>query len=68
MTKDIEIYLRSKKDLTALRKAKKAIRKIEEGNASIDYKSVYTMMMTSNQNKRNMEFEQIKDNVYTLKK
>ena len=68
VTKDIEIYLRSKKDLTALRKAKKAIRKIEEGNASIDYKSVYTMMMTSNQNKRNMEFEQIKDNVYTLKK
>ena len=68
VTKDVEVYLKSKKDISALRKARKAMKKIEEGNSSINYKSVFEIMMTSNQNKRNMEFEEIKDNVYTLKK
>lgn len=68
ITKDVEVYVKSKKDLAALRKARKAIRKIEEGNNSVNYSSIFSAMMTSNQNKRNMEFEQIKDNVYTLKK
>lgn len=68
VTKDVEIYLKNRKDISALRKARKAMRKIEEGNNSVNYNSLFSMMLTSNQNKRNMEFEQIKDNVYTLKK
>ena len=68
VTKDVEIYLKSKKDLTALRKARKAMRKIEEKNNAVNYRTIYEIMMTSSQNKRNIEFEEIKDDVYTLKK
>ena len=62
------IYLKNRKDISALRKARKAMRRIEEGNNSVNYDNLFQMLLTSNQNKRNMEFEQIKDNVYTLKK
>ena len=68
VTKDVEVYLKSKKDLSALRKARKAMRKIEEQNNAVNYRSIYEMMMTSSQNKRNIQFEEIKDDVYTLKK
>lgn len=68
VTKDVEVYVKSKRDISALRKARKAMKKIEEGNASVNYNSLFEMIMTSNQNKRNIEIEQVKDNVYTLKK
>ena len=68
VTKDAEVYLKNRKDISALRKARKAMKRIEEGNNSVNYNSLFTMMLTSNQNKRNLEFEQIKDNIYTLKK
>ena len=45
--------LLSKQDIKALRSAKKAMKKIEEGNASVNYNSLFEMIMTSNQNKRN---------------
>ncbi len=68
VTKDVEVYLKNRKDISALRKARKAMKRIEEGNNSVNYNSLFSMMLTSNQNKRNLEFEQIKDSIYTLKK
>ena len=67
VTKDVEVYVKNRKDIKALMAARKAMKKIEEGNNSINYSSIFAMMMTSSQNRRNMQFEEIKDSVYTLK-
>lgn len=66
--KNVEIYLKDKKDLTALRKAKKTISMIQEHCNSVDYSSLFTMFLSKDNTPRKLEYEKYNRSVYTLKK
>ena len=66
--KNIEIYLKNKKDLTALRKARKTIQMVAEYNNSIDYSSIFSMLFSKKENPKKIEYQRELPDIYTLKK
>lgn len=64
--KDVNIYLKHPKDKEALKKAKKTIRMNDYRLNSIDYSSIFNMLMYHDN--KDFEYEHSKKNIYTLKK
>lgn len=67
VVKEVKVYVHSKKDLKAIKQARKTMNMIAEGNRSVDYSSLLTML-ASPRAPRTMEYEEQVDNVYILKK
>lgn len=68
VVKDVKVYVHSRKDSKALRKAKITMKMIADRNRSVDYSSLFTMLFKRNEEPKRMEYEETTDNVYTLKK
>lgn len=68
LVKDVQIYLKDKRDLTAMKKAKKTIEMIREHNSSVNYNSLLGMLLSNDNRPRKLEYEKYNKNVYTLKK
>ena len=68
VVKEVKVYVHNKKDTKALRKAKITMKMIADRNRSVDYSSLFTMLFKRNEEPKRMEYEEIKDNIYVLKK
>lgn len=68
VVKNVKVYVHSKRDLKAIKKAKTTMKMIADGNRSVDYSSLLTMLASPNRAPKPMEYEETIDNVYTLKR
>ena len=68
VVKELKIYVKNSKDKRALKNAKRAIKAIKNYNNSVNYSSVFTMMLSQGRELQEIEIEEISDNVYTLKR
>lgn len=66
--KDIKVYLRDTKDLSSIRRAKKTIQMVRDNNRSVNYDSLFNMLLSRNTSPKKMEYEKFNKNVFTLKK
>ena len=68
VVQNVNIYLKNKKDITALRKARKTISMVKEHNNSVNYNSLFSMLCASDNSPKKIEYEKYNKNIYTLKK
>ena len=66
--KDVSIHIENKKDIKALREAKKIIKEINSHNLHIVYKSLFAMILSQADNSTWLDINEISKNVYTLKR
>lgn len=68
VVKELKIYVKNSKDKRALKNAKRAIKAIKNYNNSVNYSSLFTMMLSQGRELQEIEIEEISDNIYTLKR
>ena len=68
VVKELKIYVKNIKDKRALKNAKRAIKAIKNYNNSVNYSSLFTMMLSQGRELQEIEIEEISDNIYTLKR
>lgn len=68
VVKDVSIYLKNYKDKIALRNAKQIINEIKNHNQGYNYSSLFGMLFSKGKEFKKIEFEEARDNIYTLKK
>ena len=66
--KDVSIYLKDSKDKDSLRTAKNKIKEIEKNNNIYNYSSLFRILFSKGKIKKNIELEELRNKVYTLKK
>ena len=66
--KDIKVYLKDKKDKKGLKCAKQVIRAVEKNNNSVDYSTLFGMLLSRRSETSKIKPEKISNNVYSLKK
>ena len=66
--KDVSIYLNNSKDKDSLRNAKNQIKEIEKNNNIYNYSSLFGLLFSKGRIKKNIELEELRNKVYTLKK
>ena len=66
--KDVSIHIENKKDIKALREAKKVIKEINNLNSHTDYSSLFGMILSQPTKSERFETKEISKNIYTLKK
>lgn len=66
--KDVSIHIENKKDIKALREAKKVIKEINNLNSHTDYSSLFGMILSQPTKSERFETKEISKNVYTLKR
>lgn len=65
--RNVEVYVKNKKDKEALRKARNTINMVYNNNSNVDYSSIFSMLFSRSTNDNKLEYERKKD-IYTLKK
>lgn len=66
--KDVSIHIENKKDIKALKEAKRVIKEINNLNSHTDYSSLFGMILSQPTKSEKFETEEISRNVYTLKR
>ncbi len=66
--KDVSIHIENKKDIKALREAKKVIKEINNLNSHTDYSSLFGMILSQPTKSERFETKEISKNIYTLKR
>lgn len=66
--KDVSIHIENKKDIKALREAKKVIKEINNLNNHTDYSSLFAMALSQTDGLERLDINEISKNVYTLKR
>lgn len=66
--KDVSIHIENKKDIKALREAKKVIKEINNLNSHTDYSSLFGMILSQPTKSERFETKEISKNAYTLKR
>ena len=66
--KDVSVYLENTKDKKALKNAKQAIKEIQNHNSSVDYSSLFGMLISWGNGLEKFNPEEIEENVFSLKK
>ena len=66
--KDVSIHIENKKDIKALREAKKVIKEINNLNSHTDYSPLFGMILSQPTKSERFETKEISKNAYTLKR
>ncbi len=66
--KDVSVHIENKKDIKALREAKKVIKEINNLNSHTDYSSLFGMILSQPTKSERFETKEISKNIYTLKR
>lgn len=66
--KDVQVYLRNKKDKQALKNAKQALKTIHKINRSIDSSTIFGILFYQEEKQQKYVTEKIGKNIYSLKK